>query len=133
MLSTPQYGWSEITIGNWHDRCSYLDDVPFMLIETLDATINTGRPHCAKFDAEGYEYIIVFDVYATHIIHDDFDDEYYYYTVEINIRDLAMELLSDIRKDLDSWTNWMLSGSEEENCWRKKKLAARCDAFERKL
>ena len=61
MLSTPKYGWSTITIGNWSDRCSYIDDVPFMLLSAVDEVIRTRTTYSVKFDAEGYEYIIVFD------------------------------------------------------------------------
>lgn len=133
MLTTPRHGWSEITIGDWHDRCSYLDDVPYELLKAVDMVIRTRRPHCAQFDAEGWEYTIVFDRYETHIIHCDFEGEYRYYTIEISIKDLARELLSDIRKDLDSWAEWPFSASEEEICERKKDLAAWCDAIEKRL
>lgn len=133
MLSTPQFGWSEITIGDWHDRCSYLDDVPFDLLKTVDAVIRTGRPHCTKFDVEGWEYIIVFDMYETHILHFDVDGECHYYTMEIYIKDLARELLSDIRKDLDSWAEWLDYASEYTICERKKDLSAWCDAIETRL
>ena len=133
MLTTPQYGWSEIIIGDWYDRCSYLDDVPYKLLEAVDVVNRTGRPYCAKFDAEGYEYIIAFDVHETHIIHCDFEGEYHYYTIEINIKDLARELLSDIRRDLDLWAEWPFSVSEDEICERKKDLSAWCDVIEKRL
>lgn len=133
MLATPQYGWSEITIGDWHDRCSYLDDVSYELLEAVDATNRTGRPHCVKFDAEGWEYIIVFGMYETHIIHCNFEGEYHYYTIEIHIKDLARELLSDIRKDLDLWAEWPYSASEDEISERKRDLSVWCDAIEKRL
>ena len=41
MLSTPNVGWSRITIGEWADRCSYLDDVPFMLLEAIAEAAKT--------------------------------------------------------------------------------------------
>lgn len=63
MLKEPKHGWSQITIGNWSDRCSYLDDVPFLLLEGMEGVCRTGNPVVAKFDAEGWEYLIVFDVY----------------------------------------------------------------------
>lgn len=133
MLATPEFGWSEITIGDWHDRCSYVDDVPYMLLEAVDIVNRTGRPHCVKFDAEGWEYIIVFNIYETHIIHCNFEGEYHYYTIEIRLKDLTIELLSDIRKDLDLWAGWSFSASEDEICERKKDLAAWCDVIEKRL
>lgn len=133
MLATPEFGWSEIRIGDWYDRCSYLDDVPFELLESVDTVIRSGKPCCVKFDAEGWRYIIVFNTHQTHIINYDFEEEYYCYTIEISIKDLAMELLSDIRKDLDLWAQWLCFDSEDEICERKKDLAAWCDAIEKRL
>lgn len=131
MLATPKHGWSDITIGDWHDRCSYIDDVPFMLLEAVDAVVRTYRPSAVEFDAEGYEYIIVFDVSETHIIFCDFESQYHYYTVEIDIKDLTMELINDIRKDVDLWSSWGIQMSEDELCERQKDLSAWCDVIEK--
>ena len=90
MLKTPKYGWSEITIGDWHDRCSYLDDVPYRLLEAVDYTNRCGRPSSVKFDAEGWDYIIVFDQFETHIICYNFEGEYNYYTIDINLKGLII-------------------------------------------
>jgi hypothetical protein len=132
MLKTPWCGWSEITIGNWHDRCSYLDDVPYMLLETVDDVNRTGRPSSVKFDAEGYHYIIVFDMYETHIICDSFDIGYDLHTIEINIKDLIRDLLADIRRDLDAWGKWC-SDSDYETEERKADLDAWCNVIEKRL
>lgn len=133
MLAMPEYGWSKITIGDWYDRCSYLNDVPYELLEAVDVVIRTGKPHCVKFDAEGWYYTIVFDMYETHIIDCDSRGKFHCYTVEVRVKDLAMELLSDIRKDLDLWANWLVPDSEEETSERKKDLAAWCDVIEKRL
>ena len=133
MLATPKYGWSEITIGNWHDRCSYLDDVPYRLLESVDYTNRCGRPSSVKFDAEGWEYIIVFDMYKTHIICDNDDCKYILYTVEINLKDLIRELIYDIRRDIDAWSKWYCDVREYEAEERKLDLAAWCDVIEKRL
>lgn len=133
MLRTPKYGWSEITIGNWYDRCSYLDDVPYRLLEAVDYTNRCGRPSSVKFDAEGWEYIIVFDTYETHIICDSFDREYSLHTIEINLKDLIRELIADIRRDLVAWSEWGYDISEYEIEERKLDLAAWCDVIEKRL
>lgn len=107
MLDTPQHGWSNISIGSWHDRCSYLDDVPVVLLNTLRQFLNTKLPVVVKFDAEGYEYIIAFDFGMVHIITESEDgDSYQLSSQEVNIPALAKELVEDIRRDIDAWANW---------------------------
>jgi len=133
MLKTPWCGWSEITIGSWHDRCSYLDDVPYRLLEAVDHTNRAGMPSAVKFDAEGYHYIIVFDMYRTHIICDSFEGGYNYYTIEVDLKDLIRELLEDIRRDLDAWGKWFCDVSEYEAEERKLDLSAWCNVIEKRL
>lgn len=133
MLKTPEYGWSEITIGSWHDRCSYLDDVPYRLLEAVDYTNRTNMPSSVKFDAEGWEYIIVFDMYETHIICYDFECEYHYYTIDINLKDLIRELIADIRRDLVAWSAWGYDMNEDEIEERKLDLDAWCNVIEKRL
>lgn len=133
MLKTPSCGWSEITIGDWHDRCSYLDDVPYILLEAVDHTNRCGRPSSVEFDAEGYKYIVVFNVYETHIICDNFDGEYNLHTIEINLKDLIRELLADIRRDIDAWSKWYCDISEYEAEERKLDLDAWCNVIEQRL
>lgn len=133
MLETPWCGWSKITIGNWHDQCSYLDDVPYRLLEAVDYTNRTGRPSSVKFDAEGWEYIIVFDTDNAHIICYNFEGGYNYYTIEISIKDLIKELLSDIRRDLRAWSEWGYDINDYEIEERYHDLDAWCNVIERRL
>lgn len=130
MLKTPKYGWSEITIGNWKDRCSYLDDVPYDLLKTMGAADRAHVPKCVKFDAEGWEYIIVFDMFETHIITYTSDGDYTYVAVEINLKDLIRELIADIRRDIVEWANWGYNMSNDEIEERKSTLESWCRAIE---
>ena len=134
MLSTPKYGWSEITIGDWYDRCSdVFNDVPYELLDAVDRTNRTGMPSSVKFDAEGWEYIIVFDKYETHIIHCNFEGEYNYFTIEIYLKNLIRDLISDIRRDIGAWAAWGYDRSEDEINERKYDLAVWCDVIEKRL
>lgn len=134
MLSTPIHGWSNITIGNWSDRCSYLDDVPFDLLEAIKHLYETVHtPVCVCFDAEGYEYTIVFDLFYTHIILENPDEDgFNYFSIDIDIDDLAKELISDIRKDIDGWSTWLSyhDMTKEEIFERKEELLDLCDFIE---
>jgi hypothetical protein len=133
MIETPKYGWSKITIGDWSDRCSYIDDVPFKLLETIESAVRIRRPVSVKFDAEGWEYIIIFDMRKIHIVTNDFNSDYKYDTIEISLTDIAKDLIADIRKDLDAWSEWGFNMSEDEISERKKDLSVLCKMIERRL
>lgn len=102
MLSRPKGGWSTITIGSWSDRCSYLDDVPVILLKGFVESCITHRPAAMKFDAEGYEYIIVVDWTATHIITNK-NDDFELITQNIDRDVLATKLIVDIRENIKEW------------------------------
>lgn len=134
MLKSPNAGWSRITIGDWSNRCSYLDDVPYLLLEGVEEVCRTGYPVVSKFDAEGYEYFIVIDIDTVFIITET-DDGYSLKTIEISIKGLAAELIADIRRDLDLWSEWVDYGdmSEDEKRERKKDLSALCEIIEKRI
>lgn len=134
MLKTPWAGWSKITIGEWSDRCSYLDDVPFMLLEAMEESCRVNKPVSVQFDAEGWAYIIVFDQFTTHII-SEITDDYTYYSVDIDRNELAKELASDIRRDIDEWCEWFCYHelTEDYISERKKDLLTLCDIVEKRI
>lgn len=132
MLSKPVHGWSEIIIGDWSDRCSYIDDVPFMLLEAMEESCRVNKPVAVKFDAEGWWYLIVFDDFWTYIIEEV--DESRLYVVEINRTEIAKELIADIRRDIDDWTHWLCyDDTEDYLSERKKDLLVLCDVVEKRL
>lgn len=133
MLDKPEYGWSHISIGEWSDRCSYLDDVPYMLLEALEESCRTFKPVAVEFDAEGWNYIIVFNSFETHIISDK-DDSYTHTCIEVDNRDLANELIADIRENLADWADWPCGCiSDDEYEERKKDLIVMCNILESRL
>ena len=69
MLENPKHGWVKIHLGDFCDRASYLTDVPHDLLDKFNNMFEKhGSPVAVGFDAEGWEYIIVFDWYTTYII-----------------------------------------------------------------
>lgn len=104
MLSTPEYGWCDITIGDWSDRVSYLTNFPIDLLDGILNILKSGKPSVVYCDAEGWEYMIVLDHYAVHII--ESKDSYKLYTIEKNIEDLAKECYYDILNNINEWSKW---------------------------
>lgn len=112
MLSIPKHGWVNITIGSWTDRASYLSDVHYDLLDAITAKLKNWRPTCVNMDAEGWEYIIVFDRFNTHII--EYKDDMEYYSFEIPVSTLANELYTDISEHLYEWSLWDYDAKNEE-------------------
>ena len=136
MLSKPHGGWSTITIGDWSDRCSYLTDVPYDLTGALETAIRTHKTTLATFDAEGWEYTIVFEWLYTHIITNK-DGEHKLYTFEIGRDQIAAELIKDIRENLDGWACWVDFDrhrmSDDQFNERKADLEVYCDMIEKRM
>ena len=105
VLDKPCAGWSHIQIGSWRSRCSYIDDVPMMLLDAFLFVLRNHRPVAVKFDAEGYEFIIVLDEHDAFIISDEHGD-YEYFHEDISAVELGHRLVRDIWKNLSEWTNW---------------------------
>jgi len=92
------------------------------------------KPVSVKFDAEGWEYIIVFDWTETYIISGK-GDGHTLITIEINRDDLAKDLVSDIHRDLGGWSSWVDYGgmTDDERNERSKDLLILCEMLERRI
>ncbi len=134
MLKFDGAGWGTISIGDWSDRCSYMDDVPYALLEAVEETIRTGHKTVCEFDAEGYGYTIVFGYYETIIITTDKEDGgHSIITADVHIYDLAQALIADIRSDLEAWAKWPGDILEDEIDERKADFGVLCDMIEKRV
>lgn len=100
-LETPQHGWSKLHMGSWSGRLSYVDDPAFDLLWAVERALRTKQPSAVRFDAEGHEYIIIFDWYDQFVITDR--DTPALTWIDMKLKDVAAALVRDIRKDLDLW------------------------------
>lgn len=129
MLDAPKLGWSKIHIGAWSDRCSYLDDVPMKLLEAFVRCFRESEPQSVRFDAEGYEYILVFDTYQTCVITSKDGNELT--VLDVDYRTLAAKCITDIRRDLDAWAAFMYSDANSEVLQKRKDdMLWLCDTME---
>jgi len=124
MIGTPFAGWTKITVGEYSISASYLTDVPFQLLDAfIKVFIHGEEPIAVKFDLEGsYAYLLLnhFDSYLI-ISRDNV-----YVTQEIiETKQLAKELLLEIRKDIDEWARWDVCFCEDEKEEAKKEILQR--------
>lgn len=132
MLINPDAGWVQIKIGEFEDRASYLTDVPIDILEGLIKLYTEHEPVAIRFDAEGWDYIVIIDHYQTYIIDYTYrtDDEYLnsedekqiLTIVEICKDNLAKEFVLDIERDYDKWVHWMYYDEKDIIAERKELL-----------
>lgn len=111
MLSNPKAGWCELEIGNFKGTPSYLTDVP---VDLLTAFINYYKNGIGAvlFDEEGSEFNLLLSNYSAYIIYVDCENKSILYEFpDIDIDNLAKELITDIKSNIDSWANFYASSS----------------------
>lgn len=126
MLSKPVNGWSTITIGRWSDRISYLDDAAFLLLDAMILSCKEHQPAAVRFDAEGWDYIVIFDWLESHIIEQKDTNELI--SLRIDRDSLAKELVHDIQEGIKEWAAFVDYGgmTEEDKADREKELQRKC-------
>ena len=130
MLLKPKYGWSRLEIGNWSDRISYLDDAAFMLLETIIKSYEEPNIQSVEFDAEGYEWKLVFDGEKVTIITEK--DETEITNLDVSKKDIAKGIIDDIRHDVRDWVNfvyWDLDEAAQKE--RENELLTLCKQLEK--
>lgn len=132
MLSRPEDGWSEISIGNWSDRCSYLTDVAVDLLEAVLRAYQTGSVQAVEIEAEGYVYIIVFGSWEIYVI--TVGESNALTTIDATIDDVAEQLVRDVKKNLADWVTFPIEMGWhperiDERTRRLSDLCNRVDAF----
>lgn len=130
MLLKPKYGWSRLEIGNWSDRISYLDDAAFMLLETIIKSYEEPNIQSVEFDAEGYEWKLVFDGEKVTVITEK--DETEITNLDVSRTDIAKGIIDDIRHDVRDWVNfvyWDLDEAAQKE--REDELLTLCKQLEK--
>ena len=126
MLERPSCGWVDVHLGDFCDRASYLTDVIYDVLEALIQILECNGSASASvyFDAEGWEWYMVFTWYETFIIDypyrtdeeymNSVDDKPELTVIDMRIEDIAKEVIKDFEKDYDEWISWNPEGESEE-------------------
>lgn len=122
MISNPKNGWCNFKLGDFEGTPSYITDVP---IDLLDAFIDyyTRGYGLAYFDEEDSEFTLLLTWYGVYIIEEK-DNVKSHVFYDLNISDLAKEVIADIETNLDGWCNDFMyySFSKEDLNERLEKL-----------
>lgn len=122
MILNPKNGWCNFKLGDFEGTPSYITDVP---IDLLDAFIDyyTRGYGLAYFDEEGSEFTLLLTWYGVYIIEEKNNVKSHVF-YDLNISDLAKEVIADIETNLDGWCNDFMyySFSKEDLNERLEKL-----------
>ena len=113
MISEPKHGWSTFKLGDFEGTPSYLTDVS---LDLLDAFLDYHYKGMgmAWFDEEGTEFTLVINPYSLFIIAERDENPTLYDFSELNVSDLEKELIEDIEKDLNGWSEFLTTDDREE-------------------
>lgn len=113
MISEPKHGWSTFKLGDFEGTPSYLTDVP---LDLLDAFLDYHYKGMgmAWFDEEGTEFTLVINPYSLFIIAERDENHTLHDFSELNVGDLEKELIEDIEKDLNGWSEFLTTDEREE-------------------
>lgn len=113
MFTKPSCGWVGITVGNYKASASYLRDVPMETIGSFIAAIQNNTPASILYDAEGWEFITVFDSYNAYVIEcKDLESTIYHYT--INFNNVIEDVYNDFNNNFNDWCNWNFNEDEDD-------------------
>lgn len=122
MLSKPQFGWTDITIGDWTGKLSYIDDVPVVLLNAFCNVFSNQEPEGIYFDAEGINYWIVFDLFDTIIITEDENCQYSVSRQNVGVGELGMQMWNDITCKLKDWIRWAIDDNNAKDYEERAEL-----------
>lgn len=122
MLSKPQFGWTDIAIGDWTGKLSYIDDVPVVLLNAFYNVFHNQKPEVVCFDAESMNYWIVFDLSDTIIITEDGNCQYSVSRQNVGVRELGMQMWNDIACKPKDWARWAIDDNNAKDYEERQEL-----------
>ena len=127
MITNPKYGWCNFELGNFKGAPSCLTDVPVDLLEAF-IEYHTKGMGAAWLDEEGEEFILVITPYSLFIIEEK-DKPVLHDFSELQIDKLEKELIDDIEKDLDGWSEFIISEDREEILAHRDEIIRKIDVL----
>lgn len=128
MIRKPEHGWCEFKLGTFKAQASYLTDVPFDLLKSFINHFSLKENTCVYFDREGAEFYFVITFDYCYIISED--DKSELFTINMLDKDLAHQLINDIKTYIDGWANWECYDPELKVEERKYNLLDLCEELE---
>lgn len=127
MIANPKYGWCNFELGNFKGTPSCFTDIPVDLLEAF-IEYHTKGMGAAWFDEEGAEFTLVITPYSLFIIEEK-DKPVLHDFSEMQIDKLEKELIDDIEKDLDGWSEFIISEDREKILAHRDEIIRKIDVL----
>lgn len=122
MLSLSKSGWCKLKIGDFIGNPSYVTDVPTDLLTAFIDYYEKGVS-AVFFDEEGTEFNLLLSNYTIFVVYIDKECKTILYEFpDINIYDLARELIDDIRSNIDTWSYFATSVTSDKRAQKQTTL-----------
>lgn len=112
MISNPLNGWCDFKLGTFTGMPSYITDVPCDLLDAFISYHKTGSG-VAYFDEEGTGFTLVLTPASIFIISEKEKTELYDFS-DMSIKDIEIELLEDIKYNINQWVNFTVAFTKDE-------------------
>lgn len=133
MISNPKHGWCSFELDKFKGTPSYLTDVP---VDLLDAFIDyyTEGYGVAVFDEEGSYFTLLLTQYNCGIfIIEEKDNSILHDLSNFDVDDLKEELIRDIERDLNGWSEFITDDDPEEIKQHRNEIRQRIAKLRKKI
>lgn len=121
-FSNLKNGWADLTIGDFYCPCSYIQNVPMVILCAYKEFEENG--YCIiNLDSEGYEHeIIITDLgvyvftYCDKIIHYNLTEKFNTHVKKLT---LLKDLVEDVIDNVDEWSKWLCLVNPNEKHYKK--------------
>lgn len=116
MLSCPEHGWTEITIGDFISYASYIQDIPVLFLEAFIRALAYGIPAEIQVDEEGSSFTLRSHHTTTITVHRKPEEIHHF---NQNVGTLAQACRNDLLQFWQAWLEWppeaqLLHGKERD-------------------
>ena len=135
MLSEPDVGWSDFSLGDWSYPLSHLTDLPFDWVDQCIYGLKKLEPFTVWGTCEGARVLCTVSYYNCHIVYEDSSDndvldraETEWHIEHISMIDFCKMLHADISNSIDVWiTDWYSACEEEKQIELKQELGLKLE------
>ena len=127
MLSLPEYGWTDFSIGDAKYPLSYLTDIPIEWLNVSIYGLKNRRPFTVYGDCETTDvYCTVTEMFC-HVIYEGYELTPKTFFVDMTKLDFCKALHADISVDVDAWAGWLCYNDENFRKEQKCKIQSLLD------
>lgn len=112
MIKNPKNGWSTFELGEFIGTPSYLTNVPLDLLEEFTRYWSESGTLAVYFDEEGTTFTLIANPDSIYIVEEKDGPNLIY--IDRNIKDVTLELIDDVKSDLEGWAYFDCSVTDDE-------------------